>query len=587
MIVWYNCTRGGIMKLTVSKSKNSVHFYASKSVIINGKSTTKTVKKIGTLEEVKEKCGDMDPYEWARQYVKNLTDKEKENQAGASIWFSGKRKIEKGQRRSVNIGYLFLQDIYYDLKLDKICEAIAKKYKFTFDLNEILSRLVYSRIIYPGSKKSTWETAGKFLEKSSFKLQHMYRALSILAKENDYLQSKIYDNSKKIFTRQDRILYYDCTNYYFEIEREDKFRKYGYSKEHKPNPIIQMGLFMDSNGVPLAFSVFPGNENEQPSMIPLEKKLLNDFEIDKMVVCTDAGLGSTENRKFNDRLCRSFITVQSVKKLKEFLQDFALSSNDWHLPDDENIYNLDEIESLDEESFKTYYDKVFFKERWINEDNLEQRLIVTFSFKYRDYLRNIRSAQVERAQKLIDSGKKATSAKPNDPKRFIDEKHCTNEGELAEKSKLSLNTKRISEEEIFDGFYAVCTNLSDPTSTIININKKRWEIEECFRIMKHECKARPVYLSREDRITAHFITCFIALIIYRILEKKLDSKFTCDSIIDSLRDMNMFVVPGDGYIPTYTRSDLTDALHKAFGFHTDYEIISQRNMGKILTKTKT
>lgn len=574
------------MKLTISKSKNSVHFYASKSVIVNGKSTTKTVEKIGTLEEVKEKCGDMDPYEWARQYVKNLTDKEKENQEGASIWFSGKRKIEKGQRRSANIGYLFLQDIYYDLKLDKICEAITKKYKFTFDLNEILSRLVYSRIIYPGSKKSTWETSGKFLEKSSFEMQHMYRALSILAKENDFIQSKIYDNSKKIFTRQDRILYYDCTNYYFEIEREDQFRKYGYSKEHKPNPIVQMGLFMDSNGVPLAFSVFPGNESEQPSMIPLEKKLLNDFEIDKMVVCTDAGLGSAENRKFNDRLCRSFITVQSIKKLKRFLQDFALSSNDWHLPEDENIYNLDEIESLDDEAFKSYYDKVFYKERWINEDNLEQRLIVTFSFKYRDYLRNIRAAQVERAQKSIDSGKKASALKPNDPKRFINEIHCTKEGELAEKSKLSLNTQRISDEEVFDGFYAVCTNLSDPTSTIISINKKRWEIEECFRIMKHECKARPVFLSREDRITAHFITCFIALIIYRILEKKLDSKFTCDSIIDSLRDMNMFVLPGDGFIPTYTRSDLTDALHNAFGFHTDYEIISQRNMGKILTKTK-
>lgn len=573
------------MKLTISKSKNSVHFYASKSVIINGKSTTKTVEKIGSLEEVKAKCGDMDPYEWAKQYVKTLTEKEKENQEGASIWFSGKKRIEKGKQQSANVGYLFLQDIYYDLKLDKICQTISKKYKYTFDLNEILSRLIYSRIIYPGSKKSTWESSGSFLEKSSFNIQHLYRALSVLAKENDYIQAKIYENSKSIFERQDRILYYDCTNFYFEIEREDTFRKYGYSKEHKPNPIVQMGLFMDADGVPLSFSVFPGNENEQPSMIPLEEKLLHDFDIDKMVVCTDAGLGSMENRKFNDRLSRSFITVQSIKKLKSFLQDFALSPENWHLPDDDKIYNIDQIESLDEESFMKYYDKVFYKERWINEDNLEQRLIVSFSFKYRDYLRNIRSGQIERAQKIVDS-KRKPSAKPNDPKRFIDEKHCTNDGELAEKSKISLNSQRIAEEEMFDGFYAICTNLSDSAADIININKKRWEIEECFRIMKHECKARPVYLSREDRITAHFITCFLALIVYRILEKKLDSKFTCDSIIDTLRNMNMMIVPGDGYIPTYTRTDLTDALHKSFGFHTDYEIVSQRNMGKILTKTK-
>ena len=573
------------MKLTISKSKNSVHFYASKSVIINGKSTTKTVEKIGTLEEVKAKCGDMDPYEWARQYVKELTEKEKMDQEGASIWFSGKKRIEKGKRQSANVGYLFLQDIYYDLKINKICDAISKKYKFTYDLNEILSRLIYSRIIYPGSKKSTWEASGKFLEESTFGIQHVYRALEILAKENDFIQAKIYENSKAIFNRQDRILFYDCTNYYFEIEKEDKFRKYGHSKEHKPNPIVQMGLFMDANGVPLAFSVFPGNDSEQPSMIPLEKKLLNDFDIDKMVVCTDAGLVSTENRKFNDRFSRSFITVQSIKKLKSFLQDFALSSENWYLPGDDKTYNIDDIEKLDDAAFRTYYDKVFYKERWINEDNLEQRLIVTFSFKYRDYLRKIRAGQIERAQKMVDS-KRKPSPKSNDPKRFVDEKHCTSDGELAEKSKMSLNSQRVAEEEMFDGFYAICTNLSDPTSVIIDINKKRWEIEECFRIMKHECKARPIYLSREDRITAHFITCFLALIVYRILEKKLNSKFTCDSIIDTLRDMNMMLVPGDGYIPTYIRTDLTDALHKTFGFHTDYEIVSQRNMGKILTKTK-
>ncbi len=341
-----------------------------------------------------------------------------------------------------------------------------------------------------------------------------------------------------------------------------------------------MGMFMDADGIPLAFSVFDGNQNEQPSMSPLEQKIIKDFEASDFIVCTDAGLSSTANRKFNSIQGRGFVTTQSIKKLKGFLQDFCLEDDGWYLPGSNKKYKLSE---LDEE---TDYEKVFYKDRWINENNLEQHLIVTYSIKYRNYQRTIRERQIERAKKFVESPSKLTKNRANDPKRFIEQGHCTPDGEIASKTITSLNQKLIDNEAKYDGLYAVCTNLEYDVSSIIKINQKRWEIEECFRIMKTEFKARPVYLSRKDRITAHFTTCFTALVIYRILEQKLNEKYTCEELIDTIRSMDMLIAPGEGYIPTYTRTDITDALHDAFGFRTDYQITSQKNMRKILNQTK-
>ena len=568
------------MKVSVSKSKNATIYYLSKSVRIDGKVTTKTIEKIGSYEEIKKICGDMEPLEWAKQYAAKRSAEERASKKDILIKYSSSARIEKGSRRSVNIGYLFLKDIYYDLGIDSICAEISEKYKFEFDLNDILSMLVFTRVIYPGSKKSSLKLSQMFLEKPGCELHQVYRALEILAKENDFFQSQLYKNSDQIMDRRKGILYYDCTNYYFEIEKEDAFRKYGFSKEHRPNPIVQMGLFMDADGIPLTFSVFNGNENEQPSMKPLEKKILSDFGVKRFVVCTDAGLSSTPNRILNNTADRRFVTTQSIKKLKGFLKDFCLSDEGWHLSGSPGSFKLSELDVND------HYDKTFYKDRWIKEDGLEQHLIVTFSFKYRDYQRSIRSRQLERAAKLTDNPSALKKNRQNDPRRFVRQDHCTSDGEAADKMITSIDEDVVREEERYDGFYAVCTNLEDDISTIISINQRRWQIEECFRIMKSEFRARPVYLSRKDRITAHFITCFTALIIYRILEKKLDKEYTCDSIIRTLKEMNMMVLPGEGYVPKYPRTDLTDQLHYAFDFRTYYEIISQRNMKKILTATR-
>lgn len=568
------------MKVCISKSKNTTIYYLSKSVRIGNRTTTKTVEKIGTYDEIKEKCGDMEPLEWAKKYAAKRSAEEKAAKQDVIMKCSSSMLIDKNVRRSCNAGYLFLLDIYYSLGIDKICAEISEKYKFEYDLNEILSMLVCSRIIAPGSKRSSLEEANGFVEQPKCSLHQIYRALEVIAKENDFFQSQLYKNSQSITERRKDVLYYDCTNYYFEIEDEDDFRKYGVSKEHRPNPIVQMGLFIDSDGIPLSFSVFDGNFSEQPSMTPLEKKILQDFDTSDFVVCTDSGLSSIANRRFNSIQGRGFVTAQSIKKLKGFLQDFCLGDDGWYLPGSDRKYKLSE---LDEEKD---CDRVFYKDRWINENDLEQHLIVTYSIKYRNYQRAVRGRQIIRAEKLAENPSSLSRKKENDPKRFVMQEHCTTDGEAAEKTITSLDQNRIDNEMKYDGFYAVCTNLEDDVSDIIRINQKRWEIEECFRIMKTEFKARPVYLSRRDRITAHFTTCFTALVIYRMLEKKLENRFTCEEIIGTLRDMNMMIAPGEGYIPTYTRTDLTDALHGAFGFRTDYQITSQKNMRKILNQTR-
>ncbi len=568
------------MKLTCAGSKNSPIYYVQKSIRKGNKTTTKTVERLGSIEEIKVRCGDADPIEWAKEYTRKLTIAEKESNKGILLKYSASQLIEKNVRRSCNAGYLFLQDVYYSLGINKICSDISDKYKFEFDLNDILAMLVYSRIISPGSKRSSLTEAQAFIEQPKCDLHQVYRSLEVLAKENDFFQSELYKNSQNVINRKKDVLYYDCTNYYFEIEEEDDFRKYGVSKEHRPNPIVQMGLFMDADGIPLSFSLFNGNENEQPSMSPLEQKIIKDFDTSDFIVCTDAGLSSTANRKFNSIQGRGFVTTQSIKKLKEFLRSFCLEDDGWYLPGNRKTYKLSELNE------ETDYDKVFYKDRWMNEDNLEQHLIVTYSIKYRNYQRTIREHQIERAKKFVDSPSKLNKKKTNDPKRFVEQGHCTSDGEVADKVFTSLNQTQIDEETKYDGLYAVCTNLDYSVSDIIGINQKRWEIEECFRIMKTEFKARPVYLSRKDRITAHFTTCFTALIIYRILEKKLGENYTCAELIHTIRSMNMMIAPGEGYVPTYTRTDITDALHEAFGFRTDYQITSQKNMRKILNQTK-
>ena len=568
------------MRLKITKSKNAASLYVIKDVIRNGKRTTKIVEKLGTLEELKKKLKNEDPIEWSKKYIKNLNDQEKIHTRKIIIEKSQNKLIEREKQTLYNCGYLFLEKIYYELKLNNICEEISQKYQFKFDLNSILSNLIYTRIIEPSSKLSSFEASKKFIEQPNYELHDIYRALEVISKETELIEAEVYKNSLDVVNRNTKILYYDCTNYFFEIEQAEGLKQYGLSKENRPNPITQMGLFMDGDGFPLAFNVNSGNTNEQTTLKPLEKQIIKDFELSKFVVCTDAGLASNENRKFNNIQNRSYIVTQSLKKIKGHLKKWALSPEDWHTINSNKKINLNDIDSSGDN------EEIYYKERWINENGLEQRLIVSYSPKYAEYQRSVRNRQIERAQNLINNPTKISKNRQDDPKRFIKSASVTNDGEIASKKVFSLNTTAIEKEEEFDGFYAVCTTLEDDISEIIKINKRRWEIEESFRILKTDFKARPVYLKKDDRIKAHFTTCFLSLLIYRILEHSLNEKYTNEKIISTLREMNLAYESEEGYIPLYTRNDITDELHEKYEFRTDYEITTENKMKKILKNIK-
>ena len=574
------------MRIKVSRSKNSESYFVIKDIYRDNKRTSKVVEALGNRREIQEKHPGIDPLEWAKKYAKKLTEEEKQKNAKIIAKYDPNKTIPKEKQRSFNIGYLFLQSIYHELKIDKVCHQISTRHGFSFDLNTILSRLIYMRVLHPTSKKGTFESARDLLETHSVEPQHVYRALDVLADENDFIEEMVYKNSLNVVERDTSVLYYDCTNFYFEIEEAEGLKQYGMSKENRPNPIVQMGLFMDGSGLPLAFVINAGNQNEQPTLKPLEKRIMKDFELSKFIVCTDAGLSSHENRLYNSMGDRAFVTTQSIKKLKKHLKEWALDPEGWSsfgssdgVKHKQKKINLNDVNH--EKVNQTYY-----KERWINENDLEQRLIVTFSPKHKRYQQAIREKQIDRAVKKIDRSDRLDKKGPNDPARFIQSTHITSEGEIAKKAQHTLNEDQIRKESDYDGFYGVCTNLESTVDEIIHINQRRWEIEETFRILKSEMRSRPVYVRNDNRVKAHFLTCFLSLLVYRILEKKLDESFTCPEIIQTLRKMNMMEYPGEGYIPTYTRTDLTDQLHETFGFRTDTEIVEQKRMKKIIKQTK-
>ena len=579
------------MILKACKSKNYTFYYVQKSYRTNdGKCSTKNVERLGSIEDLKARFGDCDPVGEAKKYVAELTAAEKASCTPVMVGYSPTALIGKGERRSYNGGYLFLQKIYYELGLDYVCKKIEKKHRNKFDLNGILSRLLYTRLLYPGSKLSSLEDSRKFFEQPGEDIHHVYRALSLLATEFNDVQAEVYRRSLRLGKRDTGVVYYDLTNYFFEWEEEGGIVQYGHSKEGRPLPIVQMGLFVDREGFPLAMCVEPGNTAETLTLKPMEEMLQEKFGLTKMIVCTDAGLSSYENRKNDAVSDRSFITVQSVRKMGGKLQEWSLGASGWHVQGSEEVFDLTEANA------EEHYGTLFYKERWEKVrmqtgEILEMRYIVTFSFKYRDYLSYVRNRQIDRALVLLESGRANTERKksPNDAKRFIKTEYCTEYGELAQVKNFSLNQEMIDQEARFDGFYCICTDLEGPADEIIRLNSGRWVVENDFRITKTDMDARPVYLKRDDRIKAHFLTCFLALLIYKYLEKKINRggmHFTTREILGTLRDMNFLSVDGEGYIPEYERTDLTNYLHGSAGFRTDTQIVTKKKMRGIIASTK-
>lgn len=578
-----------------------------------GKATSKNIRRLGTLAEIRDREGVADAWAWAKSQAEHETALERDNRRKVTLSFSPDRLVEKDEQRSFNIGYLPVNKVFYDMGIDKICQGIERRGQFKFDLTEIVRQLVLCRILWPASKLETWKRAATMALVKPVGLHQIYRALLAVEKNMDYLQERLFHYSNKALGRNTSVIYYDCTNFFYESTRETGLRRPGASKENRRTPIVQMGIFMDADGLPLAFTINPGNTNEQTTLRPLEKTIGERMDVEEFIMCTDAGLSSASNRLYNDTDSRKFITVQSVKTLPNTdgkpktsgkIKDWALDNAGWRLPNDpETVYTLEDIQNP--ENHEAFKNLIFYKERWYPtwikdcetglETRLDQRCIVSYSLKYRDYQRQTRQRNIDKAEKAIRNGNADES--PKNFRSYIVKEKCTADGELADRDAgYSINKEKAAYEEQFDGFYAICTNLAEHTDRLghrhhtipdlLKINRARWEIEESFRIMKTQMKARPVYHRTDRAVKGHFAICFLALFIYRVLEHRLGETFTTDQIIRALQDMNALKVQSEGYIPTFKRTDLTDKLFEISGFRLDTEIIMLKKLKSFLAMTR-
>ena len=581
MYAQFKPTRNGDFNAYIARSFRNKKGDKTSSVI---------VERLGLLSEIARQHPETDPRDWVRQRAKELSLKEKEENKTICCNLSPARRIQPGKKRMYHAGDLFLQPFFHRLGIGGICEAIRSRGKFKFDLADILAKLVYGRVLFPDSKLSTWQSAQSFIEQPNFELEDIYRALSVLSRESDFIQAQLYKNSIAAQPRNTRVIYYDCSNYYFEIESDDDFRKYGCSKEHRPNPIVQLGMFMDADGLPLAFCVNPGNTAETQTMQPLEEKLADNFALSDFVACTDGGLGSVENRMYNRTEGRDYITVLSLKKQKKHIQEWAIDPKaQWHTKGYEQTFTLEEAAKTFGAKFT---DMVFYRDRWTKENcgkggkyELEEHIIVTYSHKYALYQRKTRGEQILRAQKKIEQGESLKPKSPNDCRRFIQTISVTKDGEPAE-SVSEIDWEKIKEEERFDGYYAYGTSLENDPLDILKISSFRGEIEALFSVTKTNLDLRPIYLSRKDRIIGHFVVCFMALLILKQLQQSLPQHHSIDSLCDTLRSMKLLYHDAYGYQPSFDRTDFTDELQQNAGILIDTEIITKSTMRKTLKRIK-
>lgn len=569
-------------KLTVTKSRNARCFYIQTSYRKkDGKISTKTVRKLGSEAKIKELHGVEDAMQWAKSELAKMRQEDAEGKAGIVVELSPDKLIGCGER-IFNGGDIFIEQICSRLGLKEICDVVKENHNFKFDLWEYLMRMINSRILHPGSKLSDFIKGTRFIEDRKLKLENFYRSLDVIAADINELQGEIYRHTLKNIGRQTGVIYYDCTNVFFETETDDDFRKYGHSKENRPNPLVQIGMFMDMDGLPLAMCVNPGNMSEQRTLQPLEEVLAEKFGLSKFVVCTDGGLGSKSNRKYNVTEDRNFITVQSLQKLSEHYQDWALSPEGWslrpRLEDDPrtrcvHTYNLGEID-LDE-----YADDVFYKECLTDETAYDEHLIVTYSRKYDLYQKQLRQQQIQRAIAKINRGEIRRPKSPNDCRRFMKDTYFDVKGNPLEViTSAVLDEEQIQQESRFDGFNAIATSLDDDPCAVIRVNSWRWEIEECFRVEKSDLDMRPVYVRNPQRITSHFFICFLALLILKIMQKQHKNIFPIGQIRKTLSEMNLVKLEAFGYIPAFNRTALTDALQEQAKIRIDRQISTPAQM---------
>lgn len=594
------------MKLYYNKNSKDPTYYAQQGIRNGKKTTTRNVKNFGKHSELLKITDD--PLSYVKEEIRKMNEEYRVGRVSFDLTanFNEKVRSSDGEASSptwVNTGYFFLQYIMKDLRLREFFKQVTSSRKITFDCYTVSRFLTYARILDPASKFATWGQLSSYYEQPSFDYQHILRFMDLLDQNYDDYLAWLYKNSSSIVKRDTSVLYYDCTNFYCECEQPDEdvvdevtgeiingLRKFGISKEHRPNPIVEMGLFMDSRGIPITMCLHPGNTSEQLTAVPLEKEVLKMLEGAKFIYCADAGLGSYHIRKFNSMGGRAFIVTQSVKKLGSTLKQAVFNDSGYRLLSNNEPVRIKEMKSFDkqdEKNLSLYNDSAYkvipadkaldlglYEEKVLKNGRikkvkatglLEQRIIVTFSRKMMEYQRTVRNRQIERAKKLLDLKDPEEIKKgPNDVKRFLKRVSRTKSGDEAQVEVVyQLDQKKIEEEEKYDGYYAVATNLLDPAKDILAVSHKRYQIEDCFRIMKTNFSGRPINHRLPERIRAHFLICYTALLVYRLLEAKLDDQgthVTTDNLISTLKNMNVTNIHDVEYIALYTGSRTLEAL---------------------------
>lgn len=621
-MLWYNRH----MKIYYDKRAKDPIYYIQQGYRNGKKSTTRNVGRIGKHSELLKITDD--PLAYSKEQVKLLNDglENKKVTMEMSIDFSERIKSSDAivsSSNHVNIGYFFLQKIYHDLKISDFFKVVTSNSKITFDPNQINRFLTYARILEPDSKLGTYDHLENYYEKPEFIYVHILRTMDILEENYDEYISHLFKYSNNVVARDTSICYFDCTNYYFEIECEDDdyvdevtgefikgFRKYGHSKQHKPNPLVEMGLFMDSRGIPISMCVNSGSDNEQTCAIPLEKKLTRMLEGNKFIYCADAGLGSLNIRKFNSMGGRSFIVTQSIKKLSDPLKKAVFNDYDYRLLSNNRPFSVKAMKGFDKKDTKyleLYNDSVYkvinadkaidlglYEEKVLKNGKIKkvkskavvkQKIIITFSRKMMEYQRYIRNNQIERAKKILATRDPETIRKGlNDSTRFIKRKTVSKSGDTVIHD-YYIDQRLIEEEEKYDGYYALATNLDDDAKSIIEVNSKRHRIEDCFRVMKTNFSARPINHRNRERIVAHFMICYTALLIYRLLEAKLDdygTHFTIDDIIETLKNMGVLNSQDLYYQSSYNGSQICTALNAIFGLELDKKYYLPKTLNKTI-----
>ena len=565
----------------VPSGKDDAILYYAVSIRKGKKTTSKNVRRIGRLSELKKEY--TDPIAHFRAEAKRLTD---EGRSESSFEIPANLMLDPMKKRRVMLGYIFPQSVYYSLGLDMVMRGIRNESKATYDFNRIMRDLIIGRVLSPLSKSSTYEKAFSFPEPPDYDLQHVYRSLSLMAKNFDLIEEKAFKGMKKYADVDTSVTYYDCTNFYFEIEEEDGFRTYGKSKENRPNPIVQMGLFLDRNGLPISMCINPGRTNEQKTMIPLEKLMTERFGIEKFVVCADCGLSGKRNLRFNSTENHGFVVTKSLKKVSEDVRARLMGDGGWKRFGDASgrLYSLKEIrEDANLRDVIFYHDERFA----MGSDGFEERIVTTYCGRLREYQRSVRERQLQRAMELVRQGKIRKGVNQNDVRRFIVVDSVTENGEVAEKKVFSIDRERFEEESEYDGFYAVTTDLDDDPGEIIRINRGRWEIEESFRIMKSDFDGRPVFVSREDRIRAHFLTCYLAFMIFRIIEQKLnkgDVRYTDPEILRTLRDYE--AIDAESFYVGAMEGKAVRALESTFGLVGSMTALSKAQFRRLVARSK-